>query len=355
MQAFERSFRGIFIPRRRAPRPLPAWSPWACASLRTTIALAFVAAALAIVLVNRATAQPYPSRPVTIVVPFAAGGNTDNIARLVAQRFGEKLGHQFVVEDRPGAAGAIAAEFVARSPADGYTLFMSALAQIAIVPAVNKTRYDPIKDFAPISVIGTNPFVLAVNKDMPVKTVAEFVAYVRAQPQKLPYATGGVGSQNHLSMALFLKRAGLEMIHVSYKGNAPAMSDLIAGHVPVMLSNLYDALPQAAAGAIRLIAVTGDQRASQIPDVPTISESGFPQFKTLTWNGLLAPAGTPKEVVDLLANQVAAAVKDAKFAERLASYGVDPLGNSPEDFTAMIAADTALWAEAVKIAGVKEQ
>jgi len=322
---------------------------------RRVISLALAAAVVSVAGAGRTNAQHYPSRPVTIVVPFAAGGNTDNIARLVAQRFGEKLGQQFVVENRPGAAGALAAEFVARSPADGYTLFMSALTQIAIVPAVNKTRYDPIKDFAPISVIGTNPFVLAVNKDLPVKTLPEFVAYVRAQPQKMPYATAGVGSQNHLSMALFLKRAGIEMTHVGYKGNAPAMSDLVAGHVPVMLSNPSDAMPQAAAGAIRLIAATGNRRSSQMPNVPTIGESGFPQFNVLTWNGLLAPAGTPREIIGLLAKQVADAVKDAKFAERLVSLGIDPLGNSPEDFTAMIAADTALWAEAVTIAGVKGQ
>src|SRR6266850_7327187 len=199
---------------------------------RRVISLALAAAVVSVAGAGRTNAQHYPSRPVTIVVPFAAGGNTDNITRLVAQRFGEKLGQQFVVEDRPGAAGAIAAEFVARSPADGYTLFMSALAQIAIVPAVNKTRYDPIKDFAPISVIGTNPFVLAVNKDLPVRSLAEFVDYVRARPNTLSYASAGAGSLNHLSMALFLSDAHLDMIHVGYKGNGPALSDVIAGHVP---------------------------------------------------------------------------------------------------------------------------
>jgi tripartite-type tricarboxylate transporter receptor subunit TctC len=303
---------------------------------------------------HRAAAQHYPSHPVTIVVPFAAGGNTDNIARLVAQRFGEKLGQQFVVENRPGAAGAIAAESVARATPDGYTLFMAAVPQIAIVPAMHKTRYDPVKDFAPISVIGTNPFVLAVNKDMPVKTIAELITYVGARPRMLSYASGGVGSLNHLSMALFLKRAGLDMIHVSYKGNAPAMADLVAGHVPAMLSTLSDALPQAEAGAIRLIGVSSDRRAAQIPDVPTIAESGFPQFRTLTWNGLLAPAGTPNGIIEQLAKQSAAAAKDQKFGERLARLGVDPLGNSPHEFAAMIAADITLWSEAVKIAGVNE-
>ena len=321
--------------------------------LRTCV-VALTALGAGYALPAQAIAQPYPLRPVTVVVPFAAGGNTDNIARIVAQNFSETLGQQFIVEDRPGAAGAIAAESVARAAADGYTLFMATVPQIAIVPAMHKVRYEP-KDFAPISAIGTNPFVLAVNKDAPVRTIAEFISYVRAQPQKLSYGSGGVGSLNHLSMALFLKRAGLDMIHVSYKGNAPAMTDLVAGHVPVLLSTLSDALPYAAGGAIRLIGVSSDRRAPQIPSVPTIAESGFPGFRTLTWNGLLAPAGTPDDVVARLAKASAAAVKDPKLSERLANLGVDPLGNSPDEFAAMISADIAFWSEAVKIAGVGAQ
>jgi tripartite-type tricarboxylate transporter receptor subunit TctC len=303
---------------------------------------------------SRAMAQVYPSRPVTIVVPFAAGGNTDNIARLVAQRLGETLGQPFIVEDRPGAAGAIAAEFVARATPDGYTLFMSATPQIAVVPAMHKTQYDPVKDFVPISAIGTNPFVLAVNRKVPVNTIAELIAYVRERPGKLSYASGGVGSLNHLATALFLKRAGVEMIHVPYKGNAPAIYDVVAGNVPVILSTLPDALPQAAAGTIRIIGVTSEQRVTQLPDVPTIAESGFAHFKVLSWNGLLAPAGTPPEIIERLAKQCELAVADRGFRERLAGFGVDPLGSNPADFAAIIAADIALWSEAVKITGLNE-
>ena len=300
---------------------------------------------------ERVKAQPYPARPVTIVVPFAAGGNTDNIARLLAQRLGEKSGQQFIVEDRPGAAGAIAAEFVARAPPDGYTLLMSAVPQIAIVPAMQKTQYTP-KDFAPISAIGTNPFVLAVNKDLPVRTIADLVAYVRARPGALSYASGGVGSLNHLGMALFLQRAALEMIHVGYKGNAPAMYDVVAGNVPVILSTLPDALPHAAAGAIRIIGVSSEERVAQIPDVPTIAESGFPQLKVLTWNGLLAPSRTPPAIIERLAKQCAEVVDEPRFRQRLADFGVDPLGNSPAAFAEMIAADIAFWSEAVRITGL---
>jgi tripartite-type tricarboxylate transporter receptor subunit TctC len=299
--------------------------------------------------------QAWPRKPVTIIVPFAAGGNTDGIARITAQYLAEALGQQFVVDNRAGAGGAIAAEAVAHAAPDGYTLFMAALPQIAIVPAMSKTRYDPVKDFAPISIIGTNPFVLAVNQNFPAKTLAEFVAYVRANQDKLSYASAGIGSLNHLSMALFLKLADLKMTHVSYRGNAPALSDVVAGHVPAIFTNLSDGLPQAKAGNIRFLAVSGDKRVAQFPELPTVSESGYPTFKTLTWNGLMAPAGTPKEIVDRIATEVARAVKDPKFVERLVSYGVDPLGNSPEEFAATIASDIPLWADAVTVAGVKEQ
>jgi tripartite-type tricarboxylate transporter receptor subunit TctC len=312
-------------------------------------------ALLALGAFDRAQSQGWPQRPVTVVVPFAAGGNTDGIGRSIAQWLSDRLGQQFVVENRGGAGGAIAAEMVAKAPADGYTLFVAALPQIAIVPAISQTRYDPVKDFAPISVVGTNPFVLAVNKDVPVKSVPEFIAYVRKAPQPLSYASAGIGSLNHLSMALFMKLAGIDMIHVPYKGNAPAMSDVVAGHVPAIFTNLSDALPQAAAGSIRLIGVSSETRARQIPDVPTVAEQGFPAFKTRTWNALMAPAKTDPAIITRVATEVAAAAKDPGFAERLNHLGVDPLGNSPAEFAAMIAADIPFWAEAVRIAGVKEQ
>ena len=311
--------------------------------------------ALASMLTDKVCSQPWPQRPVTVIVPFAAGGSTDAIARTMTQWLGDNLHQQFVVENRAGAGGAIAAELAARAPADGYTLFVASLPQIAIVPAVSKTRYDPVKDFAPISVIGTNPFVLAVNKDVPVRTISEFVAYVRAQPQPPSYASAGIGSLTHLSMALFLKRAGIDMVHVPYKGGAPAMSDVVAGHVPAIFSNLSDALPQAAAGNISLIGVSSEKRAPQIPDVPTVAEQGYPNFRTLTWNGLMAPAGTPPQIVGQLAGEVERAAKTPAFAEQLNRLGVDAFGNTPAEFATLIAADIPLWAEAVKIAGVKQE
>ena len=320
----------------------------------------FVSSALALTIAaatfgTTAKAQEWPQRPVTIIVPYAAGGNTDGIARITAQRLSEALGGNFVIENRPGAGGALAAETVAKSAPDGNTLFLTALGVMAIVPAINPVRYDSQKNFAPISNIATNPFVLVVNKDVPVKTLKEFVDYVRARNGQLTYGSAGIGSLNHLTMALFLKRAGLEMTHVVYKGNAPALADVVAGHIPAMFSNFSDALPQAKAGHVRMIALSSDKRATLAPDVPTVAESGYPGFNVLTWNGLMAPAGTPKPIIDKVASVITTAVKDPKFATRLSEFGVDPLGNTPEEYQAMLARDIVTWAEAVEVAGAKQK
>lgn len=314
-------------------------------------------AILALVGLNEGThAQGWPQKPVKIVVPYGAGGNADTVARIIAQRLSEAFGSQFVVENRVGAAGALAAEAVARSPADGHTLFMATLPQLAIVPTMTKTSYDPVKDLSPISVIGTNPYVLMVHPGVPAKTLQEFVAYARRQPNKLNYAAAGVGSLTHLSAALFFDRAKIELTPVMYKGGgAASLTDLIAGHIQVYCTNLSDVVQHAKSGAVRALAVSSETRAPQIPDVPTFIESRFPGFKILNWVGLMAPAGTRREIVDRVAKEVSSAMKDQKFAEHLASLGVDPLATTPEEFAAMIATDIALWAEAIKIAGVQEK
>jgi tripartite-type tricarboxylate transporter receptor subunit TctC len=277
------------------------------------------------------------------------------MARIAAQRLSEAFGQSFIVENRVGANGALASDVVARSPADGYTLLWAVTPPMTIAPAMSKLNHDPIKDFAPISAVAINGFVLVVNKDFPPRSVAEFIAYVKAQPQKMAYAEGTAGSVTHLAMALFLKRAGLDMTNVSYRGNAPAMNDVIAGHLPTMFSNVSDALPHAASGAIRLLAVSSERREPQLPDVPTIAESGFPGFNVLTWNGLAAPANTPREIVDKIAGEIGRAAQDPQFVDRLKSAGADPLGNTPDQFAAMIKADTATWANAVALAGLKAE
>jgi tripartite-type tricarboxylate transporter receptor subunit TctC len=302
-----------------------------------------------------ATALDWPTKPVRIIVPFSPGGNTDGIARLIGQRLAEIFGQQFVVENRAGANGTIAAETVAHAAPDGYTLFMAALPQIAVFPAMTRTSYDPVKDFAPISNIGVNPFVLMVHPSFPVATVGDLIARARAEPNMIAYGSGGHGSLSHLTMALFLKRAGIEMNHVPYKGGAPAMADTVAGHVPSYFGNLSEALPFATNGKIRMLGISSTRRAPQLPQVPTIAESGYPGFNVLTWNGLLAPAATPKEVVERIARECAAITRDPIMVQRFAGYGIDPLGDGPEEFAATIAADIPAWADAVRIAGVALQ
>lgn len=318
----------------------------------------FVATAAAFAAVGpcaRAAAQQsasWPQRPVKVIVAFAPGGNSDSIARVICQRLGEAFGQSFVIENRGGAGGTIGAEMAARSAPDGYTLFVAATPQMAITPAMQKVAYDPIKDFVPVSNVGSNPFVLSVNAKLPIRTVADFIDYVRARPGQVTFGSGGVGTLNHLSMMLFARLAGIDVTHVPYKGGGPAMADLIAGHIQAMFANLSDALGQAGAGTIRLLAVSSQQRARQLPEVPTVAELGHPTFKTTTWNGLVAPVGTPREIVTRVADEVARAAKDPQFVKRLAQIGVDAIGDTPDEFGATIAADVQFWAEAVKAAGL---
>lgn len=311
-----------------------------------------LAAGAAAVLPLPALASNWPTRPVKLIVPFAPGGNTDGIARLIGQHLGAKFGETFVVENRLGAGGMIATSSVARAVPDGYTMMMAALPQIAILPVLDKVDYDPVKDFTPISNVASNPFCLVANPDFEPKTLQDFVAYVKARPGKLSYASGGTGSVSHLTMVLFLQRAGLDMGHVPYKGGAPAISDVMGNQVPVYFGNLSEALPHAGRG-LRALAVSGIKRAGKLPDVPTVAESGYPGFRSETWNGLIAPVGTPKEIVDVVAAEVKNALKDTAVLQRLDNYGVDPIGSTPAEFERTIAADIAQWGEAIKAANIK--
>jgi tripartite-type tricarboxylate transporter receptor subunit TctC len=300
-----------------------------------------------------AQTSSWPQKPIRLVVPFAAGGNTDSIARLTAERISQSLEQSVIVENKAGANGAIAADFVAKAAPDGYTLLMAAMPVLAILPAISKTNFDPRRDFAPISIVGSNPFVMAIHKSVPANNVKEFVAYAKANPGKLNYASGGSGSVSHLSAALFVKRAGLDMTHVSYKGGGPAVADLLGGQVQMYFGNLSELAAQAAGGQVRIIGVSSEQRARQLPNVPTFSESGFPGFKTLTWNGLVAPAGTPVPVI----NRIAVAVKDAvalpEFQTRLGQIGVDPIGNTPAQFAEVLQSDIVIWTEAANASNLK--
>ena len=318
----------------------------------------FALAALpALIVAGSAQAQTWPQRPVKVLVPFAAGGNIDVTGRLAAQRLSEAFGQQFVVENRVGGNGILATEAVARAPADGYTLLWASTSVIAIFPAITKVGYDPVKDLAPISLFSTAPQVLVVNPKFPAQSVAEFVAYVKAQPQKLAYAGGGgPGSASNLMMSLFLKRAGLEMTNVSYRGTALALTDLIAGHIPTMFVPISEALPQARGGLIRMLAVSSGTRSREAPEVPTIAELGYPGFHAVSWVGMMAPAGTPKAVIDRMAAEFSHALKDPPFVEQLHNNGAEPAADaSPAEFSAFIAKEIPLWGEAVKTAGVSLQ
>jgi tripartite-type tricarboxylate transporter receptor subunit TctC len=317
--------------------------------------LALIAAAAMASTTAPALSQQWPQKPIRMIVPFPPGGLTDGIARLLGRQLSEGLGQPLVMENMGGAAGAIAASTVARAPPDGYTLFLGSLTQIAVVPALEDVSYDPVKDFAPISNIASAPFVLMVSSTVPARTPKEFAEYVRARPGRITYASAGVGSISHLSMALFLKRAGIDMIHVPYKGGAQAITDLVGGHVAAYFGTRTDAVQQLNPGTIRPLAVSDEKRSAQFPDVPTVGESGYPGFRTITWNGLMAPAMTPKAIIDKLAGAAQRTVKSSAFVQSLANIGVDPIGDSPAEFAATIAADVPLWAEAVRLAGVKPQ
>ena len=298
---------------------------------------------------------PWPQKPVKVLVPFPPGGVTDSLARITADWLTQRVGQPVVVENRPGASGAIAAEAAARAEPDGYTLFSAATPQLAIVPHVQKIGYDPIRDFAPISIVGTNPFALGCNQAIPATTLKQLVEHVRSRPGQLTYASPGSGSVGHLTMALFLARAGLKMEAVPYKGGGPAMADMVAGHVPCYFGNLNELIPHAGGGKVNILAVSGEMRAPQLPEVPTVAEQGYPGFRTVTWNGYVAPAATPRSIVDRIASEIAAGCKDAAFAGRLDKIGVEPVCSTPAQFEQAVRDDLSLWKEAVQAAGMKPQ
>ncbi len=308
----------------------------------------------AVVAGSMASAQTYPDRPVKVIVPYAAGGNTDAIARLISARLSEAFNQQFVVENRSGASGAIAMEGVKSAAPDGYTLLTYPLPQAAILPAMTKVKYDPVADFAPISNIGFNGYILAVNPKVPVKTPAELVTWIKAQ-DKTTYASGGQGSHMNLTMVMFLQRTKLEVAAVHLRGGAEPMNNVVAGHIPMAFMNASDVVQQASAGTVRALAVTSASRIPQMPELPTMIESGFPDFVVTTWNGVAAPAGTPKAIIDRLADEVAKAVKEPKIAERLAALGVTPSGNTPAEFAKEIVGDAKLWGDVVRAAGLQEK
>jgi tripartite-type tricarboxylate transporter receptor subunit TctC len=298
-----------------------------------------------------ARASDWPTRPVTVVVPYAPGGNTDMMARLVSQHLADKLGQAFVVENRAGGGGSVGAIAVSRAQPDGYTLLFGASTQIINIPMLQKVSYDPQKELVPISIFGTGPYLLGVKASLPVNTLAEFIAYVKANPGKLNYGTAGIGGNVHLNTALFLSRAGLDMVAVPYKSGAPAMSGLVAGEVEMYFGNASELSQHLDSKLIKILAVSTLQRLPQIPSVPTVAES-YPGFDTSSWNGFFAPTGTPQPIIDVVARETIAASKQPPIMDRLGKLTILPVGSTQEEFRAVIEASRTANRQAMKAAGL---
>ena len=311
-------------------------------------------AALLAVFAQNAFAQAYPTHSIRLVVPFPAGGTTDILARAAAQKLSESLGQAVVVDNRPGAAGNIGADLVAKSAPDGYTLLMGTVGTHAINPSLYaKMPYDHVKDFVPVVLVAGVPNVLAVYPAFPVNSVAELIALARAKPGTINFASSGAGTSIHLSGELFKSMAGVDMTHVPYKGSSPALTDLMGGQVQIMFDNLPSALPLIKAGKLRAIAVTSLKRAPALPDVPTISESGLPGFEASSWFGVLAPAGTPAPIVAKINADVNKWLQSPEAREQMLAQGANAAGGTPEQFAAHIRAETEKWAKVVKASGAK--
>ena len=296
----------------------------------------------------------YPARPIHIVVPSAPGDGSDLTSRLISDKLSAALGQPVVVDNRLGAGGVVGTEFAARQPADGYTLIMGNAGSHAINASLySKLSHDPAKDFVAVALVGIAPNMMVVNPSLPVQSVAEFIAYAKAHPGQVDFASGGNGSSAHLSAELFKSMTGISMNHVPYKGATPALTDVIGGQVQLMIGNMPPMLPHVKAGKLRALAVTTSRRYPGLADVPTVAESGLAGYETLAWFGLFAPAGTPKAIVARLNREVNAIVAQADIRERLLGFGMEPVPGTPEDFAARQAADIAKWKKVVADSGAK--
>ena len=297
-----------------------------------------------------ARAAEWPTRAVTVVVPFAPGGFTDTLARIASKHLSEKFGQPFVVENRPGAGGAIAAAYVASAAPDGYTVLFGSASQLGISPVIQKVGYEP-DSFAPIAVFGTIPFLMGIKALLPAKTVPEFVAYAKANPGKLNYGTAGNGATSHLISAGFTSRAGIDLVHVPFKGSAPLTAALLQGTVEMAWSGVPDMAPQISNENIRVVAISSAQRLPSLPDIPSISEF-YPGFALDTWNGFLAPRGTPRPIIDKIAEGTIEAAKSPDIAKRLITLGIAPNTTTPDEMTAIVKADKSFYPDLLKAAGL---
>jgi tripartite-type tricarboxylate transporter receptor subunit TctC len=314
--------------------------------IRIALLLALCCAALP------AVAQAYPTKAVRMIVPYPPGGGNDTLARLFAAKLSDRLGQQFVVENRPGAGAMIGTEAAAKSAPDGYTILLSSIATHALSPNLySRVPYDPVKDFAPITLLGIAPTVLVVNADLPAKTLQEFINL--AKKQQLAYASGGNGTPPHINAEVFKSVAGIDLLHVAYKGGGPALVDLMAGRVQAMLDTAASAMPHVRSGKLRALAISAPRRSPELPDLPTFAEAGLPQYDTNAWYSMHAPAGTSPDIVRRLNAELVAILKDPEILARFKQLATDPVGNSPEEFAAFVRAELDKYARIIKAAGIK--
>ncbi len=313
-----------------------------------------VAGLAAILLTAAAFAQSYPTKPIRLIVPFAAGGGNDNVARLVGKSLSDSLGQQMVIDNRPGAGGVLGAELAAKSPPDGYTLFLGGVGSHAINPNLHeRLPYDPVRDFAPVILLASAPLILVLHPSVPADSIREFIALARAKPGQLNYASNGNGSSSHLAAVMFEAMAGVAMVHVPYKGLSPALTDLLSGRVQLMFSSVVAILPHIKAGKLRSLAVTGSKRLSSMPELPTVAESGLIGYEASSWYGVLAPAGTPKEIIARLNAETVKALEQPEVRNSLLAEGAEPIGGPPEKFAAHIKSENERLGKLIRDAKIR--
>jgi len=302
-------------------------------------------------LTSVAAAAEFPTKPIKLVVPFPPGGAVDALGRLVGQKTSEILGQPIVIDNRAGAAGSIGTDVVAKSTPDGYTLLMGSTSSLSVIPNLQKVSYDPIKDFTPVSLVAYIPHVLVINNDVPAKTLAQFIAYAKANPGKLSYASSGNGTPHQIAVEMFKKMAGVFIVHIPYKGTAPGLTDLMSGQVALMSVELSTALPYIKAQKIRPLALLAPNRSTFAPDIPTAAQAGLPGLDITSWYGVVAPAGINRETLNILGTAIAKAVKSPDLNEKILGMGATPVGDTPEEFNLFMRKESAKWAKAIKESG----
>lgn len=308
---------------------------------------------LASAAITSAVAQTYPNKPIKLIVPFPPGGAADVMSRIVAEKLTPQLGQPVIVENKPGAGTMLASEFVAKAPADGYTLLMAASSLVIAPSLYAKVNYDPIKDFTPVTQVAAVIHLVVVNPTLPVKSIQELIAYLKANPGKVSYGSTGSGTSTHLEAELFKKMAGVEIEHIPYKGSTPALADLVGGQTSMMFDPIASSKPYLESGKLRALAVSTAQRSISAPELPTVAESGLPGYEAMPWLGIVAPANTPQPVVDRLYKAVGEVLKQKEVKDRFKSLGLDIIGNTPAEFVKFIEKDQKKWTQVIKDSGAK--